>query len=105
MRYETRGDSLLGVNLFDALGFNIVGPNERDPANVGPVNTPLCSLVINSLSMVSWADYPVLCKQSGVLTGFHDEPTVDPSVRPKRQPLRRSALALRDPVSAEIKRM
>ena len=58
-----------------------------------------------SLTTVSLSEFPKLCKQFGIMSGFQHKPNVGPSVKPVRQPLRRLALALREPVSAEIKRM
>jgi hypothetical protein len=100
-----RGDNLMGMDLFVALGFKVTGPH---PLEVDRVSSPLnaaSEVAVNRVSSISLADYPVLCKSFGILKGFQHKPHVDHSVRPVRQPMRRLALALRDPVSAEINRM
>lgn len=86
-----RGDSLMGVDLFDALGFK--------------VQPPISPTTVNALSTVSLSAYPILCKSFGIVSGFQHKPRVDVSVLPVRQPMRRLAERLREPVSKAVLQM
>ena len=91
-----QGDCVMGRDLFDALGFRIQEPDTTiNHVQIG----------VSSLSKVQLTDFPSLLKSWGTIKGFQHEPRVDPSIKPIRQPLRRLPLALRDSVSAELKRM
>jgi hypothetical protein len=88
--YVTMGNSVMGVDLFDALEFSV-----RDPRDV-------CISTVQSA--VSLQQYPELLKGFGQITGYQHRPTVDLSVTPVKQALRRLPLALRDEVAADIQR-
>ena len=73
--YVTMGNSVMGVDLFDALGFCV-----RDPRDV-------CISTVHSTVSLQ-----------------QHRPTVDLSVTPVKQALRRLPLALRDEISADMQR-
>jgi hypothetical protein len=95
-----QGKSIIGVDLFDLLGFKVLDPTGVQIAVVNSDNH-----YNEQLSKVKISDYPNLQKEFNCITGFQHQPMVDKSVRPVRQALRRLPLALRDEVSAELKRM
>jgi hypothetical protein len=84
----------MGVNLFDALGFKVI-----DPDNVH------IAMIEQAASSVTLSQYPTLTQEFGCITRFQHRPMVDPTVKPVRQPLRRLPLALHDEVSAELQQM
>jgi transposase InsO family protein len=88
--HVTMGNSVMGVDLFDALGFRV-----RDPREV---------CISSVQSAVSLQQYPELLKSFGQITGYQHRPTVDLSVTPVKQAIRRLPLALRDEVAADIQR-
>ena len=86
--YVTMGNFVIRVDLFDALGFCV-----RDPRGV-------CISTIHST--MSLLQYPELLKGFEQITCYQHRPTVDLSVTPVKQALRRLPLALRDEVTADI---
>jgi hypothetical protein len=86
------GDCLLGMDLFEALGFKVAPPTEQAQG-------------VNSVSSVRLEAYPAMYREWGTITGFIHKPTVNPQVVPVRQGLRRTPLALRESISAELNRM
>ncbi|ROI15715.1 hypothetical protein DPX16_20253 [Anabarilius grahami] len=82
-----KGANIMGLDLFLALSFTV---SDARGLHVLQFAT-------------SWPDrYPQLFNGLGHMTGFVHQPTVDLSVRPIIQPLRRIPLALRDVVEAEL---
>ena len=88
--YVTMGNSVMGVDLFDVLGFHV-----RDPREV-------CISTVHSTVLLQ--QYPKLHKGFGQITGYQHRPTIDLSVKPVKQALRRLPLALRDEVSTDLSR-
>ncbi|KAL2077907.1 hypothetical protein ACEWY4_025592 [Coilia grayii] len=85
-----RGANIMGLDLFLALEFTVTDARGLRVLQVA----------------TAWPDrYPHLFKGLGHVSGFVHQPTVDPSVRPVIQPLRRVPLALRDAVGAELHRL
>lgn len=85
-----RGANIMGLDLFLSLGFT--GTDAR-------------GLRLLQLG-AAWPDrYPHLFNGLGHVSAFVHQPTVDPSIRPVIQPLRRIPLALRDRVEAELQRL
>ena len=109
VRYHTRellkfpfvivdnGENLMGVDLFDALGFSIQKP--ETVASVKSGHTEMHDRLL--------AQYPSLLHSTReqMIKGFTHYPRIDPTVPPKAQKFRRIPLALNDEVCAEIKRM
>jgi hypothetical protein len=95
-----RGASIMGVDLFDALGGSIL---------LGDANIVTKSSVIATVrpeqSSVVLDSYPVLLKASGTLKGFEHRPMVDPSVRPVQQKFWHPPLARRELIAVELRRM
>ena len=95
-----RGASIMGVDLFDALGGSIL---------LGDASIVTKSSMIATIhpdqSSVALESYPVLLKASGTLKGFVHRPLVDPSVRPVQQKFWHPPLARREPIAAELRRM
>lgn len=89
------GDSMMGVNLFDACGGSI------QLAGAAVLNVPAQP----SMSSVSLQEYPALLKGFGELTGFRHKPEIDKSVKPVQQKFWHPPLAMRDRIEAELKRM
>lgn len=97
-----KGESVMGVDLFDALGGSVqLG---RTSLVSHPIDT-LTSSALTSSSAVSLADYPILTSDFGRLKGFVHRPHIDPSVRPVQQRFYHQPLALRQPISEELRRM
>jgi RNase H-like domain found in reverse transcriptase/Integrase zinc binding domain/Integrase core domain/Reverse transcriptase (RNA-dependent DNA polymerase) len=94
-----RGRSIMGVDLFDALGGKVF----FEGATVSNVNTT--PEVAPSLSTVSLDEFPALLKNTGTLKGFVHRPHIDLSVRPTQQKFWHPPLAMRDAIAAEIRRM
>ncbi len=85
-----KGANIMGLDLFLALGFTVSDARGLHVLQVA----------------ASWPDrYPLLFNGLGRMTGFVHQPSVDLSVRPIIQPLRRIPLALRDAVEAELHRL
>ena len=82
--------SLLGVDLFDLLGFRL-----RDPSGEQ----------VNIINHSHMAQYPSLFTDFRVVTEYCHAPQVDQSVRPVSQGLRRLPFAVREEVSAELRRL
>ncbi|KAJ8332635.1 hypothetical protein SKAU_G00424240 [Synaphobranchus kaupii] len=84
------GTNLLGLDLFNGLGFTLL---DTTGSEIHAVATP-------------WQQqWPALFSGVGCLETFTHQPLLDPTVTPVIQPLRRSPLALRDDISAELQRM
>ena len=94
-----KGDSVMGVDLFDALGGSV------RLGDTSLVSHPVNAVTSSSTSTVSLADYPMLTTGFGRLKGFVHRPHIDPSVRPVQQKFYHQPLALRQPVSDELRRM
>ena len=97
----TDGLSVLGVDLFDAMGGQacLAGVNLTAPAHL----IGFCHATPSSLSL---DQFPVLTKTTpGLLKGFVHRPTIDPSVRPVRQKFWHPPLAKREPIAAELARL
>ncbi len=84
------GRSIIGVDLFDALGFKVTDPLDAHIASV------------EHGTSVTLQQYPELTKEFGCITGYQHRPVVNQTIAPVRQPLRRLPLSLRDEVSAEL---
>jgi hypothetical protein len=110
------------VDLFDALGGIVqmgdtslvsqaaVGavrssPSMQSSLQPSPIQSPPPSSSKHSLSYITLADYPALTTGPGKLKGFVHRPKVDPSVRPMQQRFYHQPLALRQPISEELRRM
>ena len=98
-----RGSSMMGVDLFDALGGTVhVGDDQIvSTSHIGKS----ISAVVSERSSVHLDDYPVLLKASGKLKGFVHRPMINSSVLPVQQKFWHLPLALREPVSQELRRM
>ena len=97
-----KGESVMGVDLFDALGGSVrLGHTSLVSRPIDAVT----SSALTSLSTVSLADYPSLTGSFGRLKGFIHQPHVDSSVRPVQQRFYHQPLALRQPISQELQRM
>ena len=66
--YVTMGNSVMGLDIFDALGFRV-----RDPCDV-------CISTVHSTEPLQ--QYPELLKGFGQITDYQHRPTVDLSVTP-----------------------
>ncbi|XP_062373903.1 uncharacterized protein K02A2.6-like [Sardina pilchardus] len=84
------GTNLLGLDLFNGLGFTLL---DTTGSEIHTVATP------------EHQQWPTLFDGVGCLTAFAHQPLVDHTVTPVVQPLRRSPLALRDDISSELRRM
>jgi hypothetical protein len=94
-----KGDSVMGVDLFDALSGSVrLGDTSLISQHIEAVTS-------SSASTVSLADYPMLITGFGRLKCFVHRPHIDPSVRPVQQKLYHQPLALRHSVSDELRRM
>jgi len=89
------GESMMGVDLFDALG----GTIEICSKQVQAISPTVSS------SSVQLAQFPNLIKDFGTLKGFVHTPRIDPSVRPVQQKFWHPAISMRDKISAELRRM
>ena len=97
-----KGESVMGVDLFDALGGAVKLGNIDIVSH--PINVMTSSASI-SMCTVSLADFPTLTSGFGRLKGFVHRPHIDPSIRPVQQKFYHQPLALRQPISAELQRM
>ncbi|XP_030838443.1 uncharacterized protein K02A2.6-like [Strongylocentrotus purpuratus] len=88
--YIAKGESLMGVNLFDALGFQM---NDHTGERI--------RLIDNAYR----ERYAALFNEFGKCKGYCHAPRVDSSVPPTAQSLRRLPLAVRDEVSKELHRL
>eukprot|EP00118_Oscarella_pearsei_P020264 m.218920 g.218920 ORF g.218920 m.218920 type:complete len:1393 (+) comp39915_c0_seq7:688-4866(+) len=102
------GADVMGVDLFDALGFRVV----RDVRLKAPTSSEPPAPVFSVGEGPSdenrrvWRQrYPNVFSGIGEVDGFEHEPLVDGSVKPVMQSLRRLPLALRSEVSAELDRL
>jgi transposase InsO family protein len=94
------GESMMGVNLFDAFGGKI---------HIGTIqilNVPTQpSMQSTTMSTVSLTEFPTLLKEFGTLKGFCHRPMVDPTVKPVQQKFWHPPIALRESISAELHRL
>jgi len=97
-----KGESVMGVDLFDALGGSV---RRGHTSLVSQPIDAVMSSVPTSLSTVSLANYPLLTSSFGHLKGFIHQPHVDSSVRPVQQRFYHQPLALQQPMSQELQRM
>ena len=98
-----RGSSMMGVDLFDALGGSVhVG--DAEIVCTPPVRQCI-SAVDTERSSVCLDNYPVLLKASGTLKGFVHRPMINLSVQPVQQKFWHLPLSLREPVSQELRRL
>lgn len=88
--FSHHGASLLGLDLFSGLGFTLLDTTGSE---------------IHTVASPWQQQWPGLFDGLGCLTAFAHQPMVDPNVTPVMQPLRRSPLALRDDIAAELQRM
>lgn len=98
-----QGQSLMGVDLFDALGGTVSIGSTKFISHPSSVNTVFSVGSISS--SVSLDEYPALLKASGTLRGFVHKPRVDLAVRPVQQKFWHPPLAMRAPIEAELRRM
>ena len=96
---SAEGKSIMGVDLFDALGFKVFDSVGKYIAMVSSDVDP------DKRTTVQLANYPKLTRDFGCIKGYQHKPMIDSTVQPVRQGLRRLPLALRDEVSTELKRM
>ena len=104
-----QGDSLMGVDLFDALGGAVtLGSTDigRQPSSsaVAAVSSDVISSTWPPTSR-SLTQFPVLLKSSGQFRGFVHKPRVDPSVKPVQQKFWHPPLAMKEPIAKEIDRL
>lgn len=97
-----KGDSVMGVDLFDSLGGSI---QLGETSLVSRPIAVMMSSTSTSISSISLADYPMLTSGFGRLKGFIHRPHIDQSVRPVHQRFYHQPLALRQPISDELRRM
>ena len=86
-----RRASIMGVDLFDALGGSIFLAD----ANIVTKSSVIATVRPEQIS--------VALKASGTLKGFEHRPMVDPSVRPVQQKFWYPPLARREPIAAELR--
>ena len=84
------GANLLGLDLFHNLGFTLLDTTGSE---------------IRTVATLWQQQWPALFEGLGCATAFSHQPLVDPNVTPVVQPLPHSPLALRDDITAELKRM
>ena len=84
------GTNLLGLDLFNSLGFT-------------PLDT--AGSEIHTVAIPWQQQWPMLFSGVGCLDVFAHQPLLDPQVTPVIQPLHRSPLALRDDISSELQSM
>ena len=103
------GPSIMGVDLFDALGGVARVAGVALPSMTSSAPTQLLAVAAAAAaivpSSVTLEQYPILLKQSGVLKGFVHSPLVDESVKPVRQAFWHPPLAKRQPISDELQRL
>ena len=88
--YVTNGQSLMGVNLFDKLGFKLHDPKgER----------------IQTVAEDYMTRYPSAFAGFGECIGYCHAPRIDPRITPVSQGLRRLPFSVREEVSSELKRL
>jgi hypothetical protein len=86
----TSGRSVMGIDLFEALGFKMISP---------------AGATISAETSVTLSQYPEILKEFGCIRDYQHRPMINSSVTPVGQPLRRLPLTLRDEVTAELERM
>jgi hypothetical protein len=131
----SRGEWLLGLDLFDALGGAVhlgdttyvngasslpataaaaadsqaVAANVTDAAAaadaVADISESIAAHTDMTSSSVSLDEYPVLLKDGGTLGSFVHKPKIDPTVRPVQQKFWHPPLAMREPIANELKRL
>jgi transposase InsO family protein len=94
-----RGDSMMGVDLFDAIGGSLQLGDDRI------IPTTSAGVATISSSSVSLEQFPALTAGLGRLRGFIHRPQIDPSVKPVQQHFYHQPLSLRQPISDELRRM
>ena len=108
---STWGQSLMGIDLFDALGGAVrLGDTTYITDTSAPSDSSLEAAVgevnpMTSSSTVALADYPTLLKDKGTLCTFVHKPQIDPSVRPVQQKFWHPPLAMREPIASELQRL
>ena len=105
----TSGPSLMGVDLFDALGGSasvagLVLANQSASAQ-SVASVAAQSMTSSTPSSVRLEDYPVLLKAGGRLKGFKHRPLIDKTVKPVRQKFWHPPLAKRKAIEDEIHRL
>ena len=95
-----QGESVMGIDLFDALGGS---------ASFGPTtfvsDAHMTSSVSAAMSSVSLDEFPSLVKVGGTLRGFVHRPRVNPSIAPVQQHFWHPPQAMREPIARELLRM
>lgn len=99
------GPSVMGVDLFDALGGVASVAGSVLPTSLTSSVAAVTVDQVQSSSSVCLEQYPVLLKQSGTLTGFVHKPLVDDTVTPVRQKFWHPPLAKREPIANELRRL
>ena len=84
------GTNLLGLDLFNSLGFTLLDTAGSE---------------IHTVTIPWQQQWPMLFSGVGCLDVFAHQPLLDPQVTSVIQPLRRSPLALRDDISSELQSM
>jgi RNase H-like domain found in reverse transcriptase/Reverse transcriptase (RNA-dependent DNA polymerase)/Integrase zinc binding domain/Integrase core domain len=98
-----RGQSVMGVDLFDRLGGVIHLGSTSFVAS--DISIPISGMTSSLASSVSLQQFPVLLKPSGTLRGFVHQPKVDPTVLPVQQRFWHQPLAMREPIERELQRL
>ncbi len=103
----SEGRSIMGVDLFDALGgvARVAGVVLPSMTSLRPTQQLAIAAVAIEPSSVTLEQYPSLLKQTGVLKGFVHSPLVDKSVKPVRQAFWHPPLAKRQPIADELQRL
>lgn len=91
-----KGDSMMGVNLFDAFDGQI---------HIGETRVMTIPVQLTSATTVSLNEFPTLLKEFGMLKGFQHTPEVDLNVPPVQQKFWHPPIALREAISTELQRM
>jgi hypothetical protein len=90
---------MMGVDLFDAVGGSLqLGDNRI-------ISTTSAGVASISSSSVSLEQFPALTAGLGRLRGFVHRPQIDASIQPVQQRFYHQPLALRQPISDELRRM
>ena len=90
---------MMGVDLFDAISGSLqLGDNRI-------ISTTSAGVASISSSSVSLEQFPALTAGLGRLRGFVHRPQIDTSIKPVQQRFYHQPLALRQPISDELRRM
>ena len=96
-----KGTDILGLDLFDALGFQICW----DPEELGSHSVQAVDLLNDGVTKGGWSRrWPRVFSGLGKANHFVHCPLVNTTVPPIMQPLRRLSLALRERVAEELDR-